>query len=122
MRVGGDSGVWQMAGISYWTPEDGHKLVGDIEKTIGMPGGKERYWDEVPLTYCADHYTVHVRECCQQEPGPAPSFADLPNVLVTPHAGSATYETNLRMGMTVADNIIAVKNGVSPQIWSHLFH
>lgn len=56
-------------------------------------------------------YATDVHE---QEPGPAPSFADLPNVLVTPHAGSATYETNLRMGMTVADNIIAVKNGVTP--------
>lgn len=63
VRVGGDSGVWQMAGTSYWTSEDGHKLVGDIEKTIGMAGGKERYWDEVPLTYCAEHYEVHVREC-----------------------------------------------------------
>ena len=25
--------------------------------------GKERYWDEVPLTYFADNYEVHVREC-----------------------------------------------------------
>ena len=63
VRVGGDGGVWQMVGISYWTPEDGRKLVGDIEKTISMPGGKERYWDEVALTYCAEHYEVHVREC-----------------------------------------------------------
>ena len=39
------------------------KLVGDIEKTISMPGGKERHWDEVALTYCAEHYEVHVREC-----------------------------------------------------------
>lgn len=38
----------------------------------------------------------------------------LPNVIVTPHAGSATYETNLRMGMEVADNIIAVHDGVKP--------
>ncbi len=63
VRVGGDGGVWQMVGISYWTPEDGRKLVGDIEKTISMPGGKEHYWDEVALTYCAERYEVHVREC-----------------------------------------------------------
>lgn len=63
VHVGGDGGVWQMVGIAYWTPEDGRKLVGDIEKTIAMPGGKERYWDEVALTYCAEHYKVHVREC-----------------------------------------------------------
>ena len=55
--------MWQMVGISYWTPEDGAKLVGDIERTMAMPGGKERYWDEVPLTYCAANHDVHVREC-----------------------------------------------------------
>lgn len=48
------------------------------------------------------------------EPPRVPDFASLPNVIVTPHAGSATYESNLRMGMAVADNIIAVKNGVEP--------
>lgn len=48
------------------------------------------------------------------EPPHVPDFASLPNVIVTPHAGSATYESNLRMGMAVADNIIAVKNGVEP--------
>lgn len=47
-------------------------------------------------------------------PCPMPHIASLPNVLVTPHAGSATYETNLRMGMAVADNIIAFKNGNVP--------
>lgn len=77
MRVGGDSDVWQMTGTSYWTSEDGHKLVGDIEKTIGMAGGKERYWDEVPLTYCADHYNVRVRECCQQDIVEIDTFKDL---------------------------------------------
>ena len=41
-------------------------------------------------------------------------IADYPNVIVTPHAGSATLEANLRMSMAVADNIIAVKNGVVP--------
>lgn len=48
-----------------------------------------------------------------EPPKRSPIF-DLPNVLVTPHAGSATYESNLRMGMAVADNIIAFKDGVTP--------
>ena len=48
------------------------------------------------------------------EPPQIAKIAELPNVLVTPHAGSATYEANLRMGMAVADNIIAVKDGVTP--------
>ena len=77
VRVGGDGGVWQMVGISYWTEEDGKKLVGDIEKTIAMPGGKERYWDEVPLTYCADHYEVFVRECSEGDIVEIDTFREL---------------------------------------------
>ncbi len=77
MRVGGDGGVWQMVGISYWTEEDGKKLVGDIEKTIAMPGGKERYWDEVPLTYCADNYEVYVRECSKDDIVEIDTFREL---------------------------------------------
>lgn len=48
------------------------------------------------------------------EPPQIPGISELPNVIMTPHAGSATYEANLRMGMAVADNIIAVKDGVTP--------
>lgn len=77
MSVGGDGGVWQMVGISYWTEEDGKKLVGDIEKTIAMPGGKERYWDEVPLTYCADNYEVYVRECSKDDIVEIDTFREL---------------------------------------------
>ena len=56
VQVGGEDGVWQMVGISYWTEEDGRKLVDDLPAVYGQPGGKERYWDEVPLTYCAKNY------------------------------------------------------------------
>jgi CTP:phosphocholine cytidylyltransferase-like protein len=28
-----------------------------------MPGGKERYWDQVPLEYCLKEYKVEIREC-----------------------------------------------------------
>ena len=48
------------------------------------------------------------------EPPKHSAIFDLPNVLVTPHAGSATYEANYRMGMAVADNIIAAMDGVMP--------
>lgn len=48
------------------------------------------------------------------EPPKNPSIFELPNVLVTPHAGSATYEANFRMGMAVADNIITFKDGIAP--------
>lgn len=51
--------------------------MGDIEKTINMPGGKERYWDEVALTYCASHYDVHVRECSTDGIVEIDTFKDL---------------------------------------------
>lgn len=53
----------QIVGISYWTEEDGKKLVQDVKKVFFMPGGKERYWDQVPLEYCLSNYKVAVREC-----------------------------------------------------------
>lgn len=63
-RVGGQgNNVWQMVGISYWNDMDGHKLSQDIVDVYASPGGKERYWEQVPLVYCKDHYVVEVREC-----------------------------------------------------------
>lgn len=61
-KVGGVD-CWQMVGISYWNEADGHKLSADIADIYNSPGGKERYWEQVPLVYRRDNYTVGVREC-----------------------------------------------------------
>lgn len=45
------------------------------EREKGRHGG--RYWDEVPLTYCADHYEVHVRECSLDDIVEIDTFKDL---------------------------------------------
>ncbi len=60
MGIGGEN-VHHMFGISYWTKEDGKKLSKDIEYVFKSPGGKERYWDEVPLRACMKNYKVMVR-------------------------------------------------------------
>ncbi|MBE5956007.1 MAG: winged helix-turn-helix transcriptional regulator [Lachnospiraceae bacterium] len=60
VKVGGEN-VHHMFGISYWTKEDGEKMEQDIEKVFKSPGGKERYWDEVPLRECIKNYKVWVR-------------------------------------------------------------
>ncbi len=60
IKVGG-TGVHHMFGISYWTKEDAKKMAVDIEKVFHMPGGKEKYWDEVPLRDCINHYEVLVK-------------------------------------------------------------
>lgn len=62
VSVGGVNG-YRMVGISYWTEKDGKHLSECIEKVYKMPGGKERYWDNVPLTYFIDDFDIHIREC-----------------------------------------------------------
>lgn len=63
----GGTDCWQMVGISYWNETDGHKLSNDIKETYEKPGGKERYWEQVPLVYCKEHYAVEVRECREED-------------------------------------------------------
>ena len=62
VQVGGVNG-YRMVGISYWTEKDGKHLSECIEKVYNMPGGKERFWDNVPLTYYIDDFDLSVREC-----------------------------------------------------------
>ncbi len=53
-----------MYGLSYWTEEDGKRLVGHIEEVFErFPGGKEKYWDEVALRCFIEQYKIYVREC-----------------------------------------------------------
>lgn len=59
----GGVNCYHMFGISYWTEEDGAKLVEHIKDVYHSPGGKERYWDQVPLQYHINDYKVYVREC-----------------------------------------------------------
>ena len=62
VKVGGRN-CYQMVGISYWNETDGDKLADHIKQVFEMPGGKERYWDQVPLEYFIKDYSVEVREC-----------------------------------------------------------
>lgn len=62
LAIGGVD-CYHMFGISYWSEEDGAKLVEDIKDVYQAPGGKERYWDQVALEYHIDNYDVSVRKC-----------------------------------------------------------
>ena len=67
-KVGGEGDdIWQMVGISYWNEADGHKLNQDIQDVYSSPGGKERYWEQVPLVYKKEHYSVAIRECHDED-------------------------------------------------------
>ncbi len=79
VNIGGNN-CHHMYGISYWNKEAGAKLFDDIKKVYDMPGGKERYWDQVALEYCKDNYTVEVRECTFDDIVEIDSFADLKKI------------------------------------------
>ncbi len=62
VRIGGEN-VEQMVGISYWNEKDSEKLREDIVKVWNSRGGKENYWDSVPLSICHKDFSIAVREC-----------------------------------------------------------
>ena len=77
-KVGGEGDdIWQMVGISYWNEEDGHKLSQDIQDVYTSPGGKERYWEQVPLVYRKEHYQVEVCECHDEDIVEIDTFKEL---------------------------------------------
>lgn len=65
-KIGGKN-CYQMVGISYWNEQDGKKLSKHIPEAFYAPGGKELYWEQVPLVIFKDEYKVEVRECLQDD-------------------------------------------------------
>ena len=65
-KIGGEN-CWQMVGISFWNEKDGKELSRDIDEVFHAPGGKERYWEQVPLVYKKEKYSVEVRECFEDD-------------------------------------------------------
>ena len=65
-KIGGYK-CYQMYGISYYDEKDGKELSKDIETVYNAPGGKERYWDQVPLDICKNKYKIAVRPCKEND-------------------------------------------------------
>lgn len=78
-KVGGLN-TWQMVGISYWNKEDGAKLSEDIQKAYDQHGGKELYWEQVPLKVFKDRYKVAVRECQEEDIVEIDTFNELKQI------------------------------------------
>ena len=78
-KVGGEN-CWQMVGISYWNEEDGKKLVDDVPSVYTGPGGKERYWEQVPLVYKKKNYKVEVRACKEEDIVEIDTFRELKEI------------------------------------------
>jgi glyoxylate reductase len=55
----------------------------------------------------------------EHEPRPHPALLEMPNVVVTPHVGSAVRELREAMANVVVDNIIAILEGrQAPNCWN----
>lgn len=51
-------------GISYWTEKDGERLGKHIAEVYNnIPGGKEKFIDQVVFDNYLSEYTIHVRPC-----------------------------------------------------------
>lgn len=79
LNVGGTD-CYHMYGISYWDAKDGAKMAEDIDKTYKMPGGKEKYWDEVALRVCAKNYRMEVRPCYEGDIVEIDTFNELKKI------------------------------------------
>ena len=86
MAVGGTD-CYHMFGISYWNKTDGAKMAEHIKLTYEMPGGKERYWDQVALQYFISEYEIEARPCTFDDIAEIDTFKELKEI-------DKTYETN----------------------------
>jgi len=75
-KIGGEN-CWQLVGISYWDGADGRRLERDIEEVYRQPGGRERYWEQVPLVFRRENYRVVVRPCRDEDVTEIDTFAEL---------------------------------------------
>jgi len=73
----GGTNCHQMVGISYWDATDGAKLANDLEEVFRSPGGKERYWEQVPMHYKKENYKVSIRECSASDIVEIDSYKEL---------------------------------------------
>ena len=53
--------------VYYWNAEDGKKLQSHLEEVYHRPGGKQRFWDQVPLWYHRKDYQVEIIECAMTD-------------------------------------------------------
>lgn len=75
-QVGGLN-CYQEVGISYWSETDGAKLAEHIKQAYELPGGKERFWDQVPFVVFPGEYTVEIRDCTTQDVAEIDTYSEL---------------------------------------------
>ena len=63
----GDYDAWRNCGVSYWNDVDGKRLSVHLKEAYEAPGGKELFWEQVPLHVYAGSFQVAVQPCSEQD-------------------------------------------------------
>ena len=93
--------------ISRGRVVDEKALIKALQDKQIAGAGLDVFYDEPPMS----------------EPNPSPELLKMPNVVLTPHIGTATRELRIQMAQIVADNVLAVIRGerppniVNPQVY-----
>ncbi len=73
----GDYDAWRNCGVSYWNEVDGKRLSVHLKEAYEAPGGKELFWEQVPLHVYAGSYQVAVQPCYEQDVVEIDTYNDL---------------------------------------------
>ena len=76
VSIGGED-VEQMVGVSYWDEKDSARLRTDLTKAWNSRGGKENYWDNVPLKIYKKNYRIATRNCSRSAVTEIDNFGEL---------------------------------------------
>ncbi len=80
LKVGGTD-CYHMYGLSYWTDADGKRLCEHLDHVYNqVPGGKERYWDQVVFDYHISEYKIQVRKCSFEDIVEIDTFNELKRI------------------------------------------
>ena len=59
----GNTFCYNYYGISYWTKADSARLREDFRQVYGEDGGKDYFWEFIPLVLRKERYAVEIRRC-----------------------------------------------------------
>ena len=59
----GNTFCYNYYGISYWTKADSARLREDFLQVYGEAGGKDYFWEFIPLVLRKGRYAVEIRQC-----------------------------------------------------------
>ena len=66
--------------IAYWNKEDSAKLREDFKRAYREEGGKDLFWEFVPLVRYKEKYKVKIRQCLKTDIMEIDSFSELVQV------------------------------------------